>query len=354
MDDHETTSLTDNNYIVDNKIKKNKLLPPPQGKIYFGAFPDFGGYENNVSSQKIVSFEAISGKKMAWAYFSQNWFDGITYPKLEVHVIQESGSVPFVRLMPRTNSIQGYAEEYFTLQNIIDGKFDKELRQWARDAKQDNIPMLAEFAPEMNGNWFQWSGIFHGGAKTDGYGDVSYPDGPERYRDAYRHIIDIFREENVHHITWFFHADHGTYPNEAWNKPKKYYPGDDYIDWIGFTIYGAQQVTWAWEGYAFSTQLEMHYSDIAEISDTKPIALLEFGVTDNHPDGNKSKWLDDAYRTILDNPYMKISAISPWHENWKNEDGTFSKIRVDSSLEAKETFRKWIANERFTSTLRFK
>ena len=337
----------------ESAAKSIKLLPPPEGKIYFGAFPDFGGSEHDVSVQRVKNFEAIAGKKIAWAYFSQNWFNGITYPKAHVHAIDESGSVPFVRLMPRTDEIQGRAEPKFSMQHIINGQFDAELKQWAQDAKKDNIPMLVDFAVEMNGNWFQWSGIFTGGAKTDGYGDTNYPGGPERFRDAYRHIIDIFRAEGVKHITWFFHADHGTYPNERWNKAKNYYPGDDYIDWIGFSMYGAQEVTEEWEGLEFSTQLEAHYADIKAISNTKPIALLEFGVTDNHPDGNKSAWLEDAFKTIVDNPYLKFSAINPWHENWENEDGTFTKIRLDSSDEVKATFRQWISNEKFISKLRF-
>jgi len=333
--------------------KSIKLLPPSGNKIYFGAFPDFGGSEHDVSIQRVKDFEAIVGKKIAWAYFSQNWFNGIAYPKEHIHAIDKSGSIPFVRLMPRTDEIQGRPEKNFSLQHIIDGKFDTELKKWAQDAKKDNIPLLVDFAVEMNGNWFQWSGIFNGGGMTNQYGDMSYPDGPERFRDAYRHIIDIFRAEGVKHITWFFHADHGTYPNESWNKAKNYYPGDDYIDWIGFSMYGAQEITEEWNGLEFSTQLEAHYADIKAISSTKPIALLEFGVTDDHPDGNKSAWLNDAFKTILYNPYIKFSAISPWHENWENEDGTFTRIRLDSSDEVKATFRKWVSDERFISELKF-
>ena len=28
-------------------------------------------------------------------------------------------------------------------------------------------------------------------------------------------------------------------PNIEWNEPKYYYPADDYIDWIGISIFGA-------------------------------------------------------------------------------------------------------------------
>ncbi len=327
-----------------------KLLPPTYDKIYFGAFPDFGGSEDQVTSQKIIDFETIFDKKIVWACFSQNWFNGIKYPKEHIHAINDTQTIPYVRLMPRSNETQEIAETYFSLQKIIDGAFDKELIQWAQDAKEDNIPLLVDFAVEANGNWFGYSGIFNGADTKEEYGDPSYPDGPERYRDAYRHIIDIFKKEEVNHITWFYHFNYTSFPNEEWNQPKYYYPGDHYIDWVGFSLYGAQTLDEEWEGLEFSVQLENYVDSYKEINSTRPIALLEFGVTDNHPDGNKSAWLKDAFQTILDNPYITFSAISPWHENWENEDGTMTTIRLDSSLEVQEVFKQIIQNERFISS----
>ncbi len=330
---------------------EKKLSPSLNDKIYFGAFPDFGGTEENITAQSIQEFESIAGKKILWACFSNNWWHGIHYPKTEIHTIADTGTIPYVRLMPRSDDLPGHPEPKYTLQKIINGVFDKELTQWAEDAKADGIPIIADFALEMNGDWFPWSGIFNGGATTDQYGDPAYPDGPERHRDAYRHIIKLFRSVGVTHITWMFHYNYTTLPYEAWNKPHYYYPGDDYIDWVGFSLYGAQTIDEPWKGLEFSTILKDYADDFAAIKTKNPIALLEFGVTDGHPDGNKSVWLNDAFETILDNPYITFQAINPWHEDWQNEDDTWSRIRLDSSPEAEATFRKWIHNERFISEI---
>ena len=332
-------------------LKKFKLAPPPKDKIYFGAYPDFGGSEDRVTAKRVKDFEALAQKKIIWAVFSDNWFKkgGISYPKDKIHTIYNSGALPYVRFMPRSNQEQFKAEKRFSLQNIIDGKFDKELHKWAKDAKADNIPLLADFAVEPNGNWFGWSGVFNGGGKTDGYGDPNYPDGPERYKDAYRHIIDIFRSQGVKNITWFFHYNYQSFPNKEWNKAKYYYPGDEYIDWVGFSLYGAQTIDEDWDDLIFSTQLQKYSNDLKAINTKRPIALLEFGVTDSHPDGDKSAWLKDAFKTILNNKYVKFSAISIWHENWENEDGTISSLRLDSSKEVKSTFQKLLKNSRFIS-----
>jgi len=333
--------------------KSTKLLAPLNDTIYFAAFPDFGGSEDHVSSQKVADFTNLIKKNIAWACFSDNWYNTISYPKENIHEIYKNGTTPYVRIMPRSDEIQGHPEETFSMQNIIDGQFDTALKAWARDAKEDNIPLLVDFAVEANGDWFPWSGVFNGASKTDGYGNPDYPDGPERYRDAYRHIIDLFKSEDVHHITWFFHYNYASFPNEEWNQPKYYYPGDNYIDWIGFSLYGSQTLDEEWEGLEFSTQLRDFYSSFQSLNTTKPIALLEFGVTDHHKDGNKSIWLTDAFATILNNPFVKFSAISPWHENWENEDETLSTIRVDSSVSTLNTFKTLIENERFISKATF-
>ena len=187
-----------------------KVGPPSKG-VYLSALTDFGGAEDEVTPQKIIDFEKLIGKKIVWAYFSNNWGSGIKFPESAVRAIHSVGVIPFIRMMPRTVYTDGVADPVYTLQGFIDGKFDSDLKKWAQDAKRVGIPMMVEFGTEVNGGWFPWSGLLNGGAKTNGYGDPNFPDGPERFRDAYRHIIDLFRKEGVRNITWCFHV----YPPQA-------------------------------------------------------------------------------------------------------------------------------------------
>jgi hypothetical protein len=328
-----------------------KLLPPAGSSIYYGAFPDFGGPEDIVSIQRIEEYTGITKQKIAWAYFSNNWIDGIVYPASDIDAIRAAGTVPFVRIMPRSFIEQYQEEPIYSMQNIIDGKFDVQLRLWAQQAKMDPRPLLVDFAVEPNGDWFSWSGIFNGAGKLDGYGDASYYDGPERYRDAYRHIIDLFKEEDVTNITWFFHADIYSNPEVEWNKAKYYYPGDDYIDWVGVSLYGPQNTgEMYWD--TFSEILKERASTIREISSTKPLALLEFGVTDDHSMGDKAQWIEDAFESILDGKYLQFDAVSYWHESWE-DDPYQANIRVDSSEESLEMFQDVVKNPQLQTTLLF-
>jgi beta-mannanase len=337
-----------------NKIK---LLPPKNGEIYFSAFPDFGGSEDFVTKEKVEDFEELAEKDITWAMFSQNWYRGITFPREHVNEIRKAGAVPLVRIMARSNEDRygengTFSEENFSLQKIIDGDFDEALKKYAREVKNDGKPILFDFNVEANGDWFLWSGKHNGAGKTNAYGNKKYPDGPERWRDAYRHIIDIFRSEGVNNATWFFHVDINSVPDEWWNKPRYYYPGDDYIDWIGISAYGPQNDGEEyWE--LFSDMLEEKYKDILAVSSKKPFALMEFGVTDGSDYGDKSEWLEDVFETVLNKKYIPFSAISYWHEDWEEEDGSEAHIRIDSSRKALRTFQRLLNNRKFISTARF-
>ena len=331
--------------------KQLKLMPPEKG-IYLSAFPNFGGSEDKVSAEKISDFCELSGRKITWAYFSNNWNNGIKFPEKCINIIHLSGFTPYVRLMPRTNFEEGKKDSTYSMQKIIDGKFDSDLIRWAKKDKQLKYPIIVEFAPEPNGNWFPWSGVFNGGEKTTGYGDPILPDGPERYRDAYRHIIDIFKSEGVKNITWMFHIDAHSMPSEKWNSMKAYYPGDNYIDWIGVSAYGALQPGDDW--ISFKDVMDKAYPELSNISKSKPLAVLEFGIIkDSKNKLRKARWITQAFNIIKTGRYPRIKAISYWDEKWQNEDETYSDLRINSSVEALNAYRKGVNSPIFVTKPHF-
>ena len=326
-----------------------KLQPPSKG-VYHSAFPDFGGSEDNVTSERISNFGKLANKSIVWAAFSDNWGESnITFPKAAVETIHNQGAVPYLRKMPRSSlhEIDDSNPVYkpdpkYSLQKIIDGDFDTQLREYAREVKQTNIPIMIDFACEMNGNWFYWSGICSGGKTKDKYGDPALADGPEKYRDAYRHIINIFKEEGANNVTWVFHVDAYSDPAESWNNYSAYYPGDDYIDWIGVSAYGSTSAGEVDEN--FTEIMDDVYPQLESISKTKPLAVLEFGVNEGK---DKPQWIKEALESIKNGKYSRIKAVSYWHENWDEGDGTVSKLRIDSSKESLETYRHEISDPFF-------
>ncbi len=387
-------------FVLLNPANAIKLAPPKEGQIYFGVFPGFVDEDQVVAAEsggqsKIKHLDSIAAKPAMWSYFSNNWISDIAYPKANIQAIIDKGKIPFVRLMPmgipkdgvdrygicrgkiKWDSFQLAKQSYinncqnldlkslyttnsveYSLSNIAHSKvIEAQLRAWADKAKahyqQTKTPLLIDFAVEMNGWWFPW-----GGAHQK----------PADYKAAYQRIIQIFREQGVKHVTWFFHADISEIPyaDEKGNSPFKsvvfnpalYYPGDDYIDWLGFSLYGQNDKTSGasqWKSFSkiaqspslFSKGLSQ-FEHLASIS-KKPIALLEFAVTDGHmadKGTKKAHWLADAFnsiKTLKDaSGKPRIKAISYWNESWENAEMT-----IDSSPVAQQQFRLLIADPTF-------
>lgn len=263
--------------ITDAEFVDGKLQPSDNG-VYHAAKPSFGGTEDQVTAQAISDFESLVGKNIAWAYFSHNWFNGLEFPTTNVNIIHDAGKVPFIRLMPRSDFRNDSVDPNFSMQQILDGEYDDELKAWAEAAAALDYPILAEFGTEVNGKWFPWNGTYNGADTTDGYGDDTVADGPERFRDVYRHIIQICRDNGADNITWFYHVNaYGDPFDAAWNQYDAYYPGDDYIDWLGVSVYGPQEKDW--EYLDFTQIMDDAYPWLTDLAD-KPIAILEIGVTE--------------------------------------------------------------------------
>lgn len=324
--------------------KEVKLLPPDEG-IYHTAFSTIYSSSNNVAANEVPYFENLTGKKVVWLNFQSDWFDGIKFPVESVKNIWNNGAIPSIRMLPW--STYDKFDKTYSLQKIVEGKFDKELRTWAKELKKTDIPVLIGFAGEPNGDWFPWSGIQNGGGNKTGYGDIDLADGPELYRDAYRYIIDLFKDEGALKVTWIFHVNSVGAPDEEWNDIKNYYPGDSYIDWIGISAYGAQR--WGESYQRFVDIMQPGYDELLKLSGNKPIAILEFGVADYLPNVNKALWIQSALYTVQQPEFSRIKAIGWWHSTWINHDGTMSAIQVDSSPDALRFYKEAIIQPVFKS-----
>ncbi len=331
-------------------LAKQVILLPIPGHFYLGAFANFGSTEDNINQDDIVTYQNLTGKKMAWAYFSNNWFTGISFPRNEVEILSKLDIVPYIRLMPRENFSPDPNQHQYTLERIAVGNYDQEIRQWAIEAKATNVPLIMEFGTEVNGNWFHWNGQWNGGGVTDGYGDPQIADGPEKFIDAYRRIINIFREVEVENITWVYHVNSSSYPDHPWNDLMAYYPGDEYINWIGVSVYGAQSKQYKW--LSFTQVFDPAYATITAESE-KPILIAEFGVHEKENSNLKAQWLTEAFDALLSNRYPEVYGVSYWHSRWIDENQVEHNINLDSSPAALSAYQAGIAHPAFVSEAKF-
>src|SRR2546421_8997005 len=181
-----------------------EVLVPDHG-AYTGAFMDFGDEEDDVTLEMIEDFESMVGKHQAIIASSSYWGEQ-SFPTRNLNVIWRHGAIPLVFWSPWDRPYtQNRGPDKFGLNAIVAGKWDAYIDKWGDSAREFGKPMIVAFGVEMNGDWFPWSGWYYGGEEW--VGDT--PDvweGPERFKKAYRYVVDRVRARDAANVKWMFHA----------------------------------------------------------------------------------------------------------------------------------------------------
>ena len=96
---------------------------------------------------------------------------------------------------------------------------DAFLRSYAQSVKAFGKPVIISFGHEMNGTWYPW-----GSTNTR----------PAVFVQAWRHIVDVFRQTGADNVTWLW-----TINAVASYEPPiaDYWPGANYVTWVAFDAY---------------------------------------------------------------------------------------------------------------------
>ncbi|MBM7614477.1 stalk domain-containing protein [Alkaliphilus hydrothermalis] len=179
----------------DTSIKLAKY--EPQTGAYIGAFVE---YEEAVGHRNVKKFNELTGKQHA-VYYTYHAYDK-PFPHNWARNVKESGAAVHLAL----ETIQGL--------DIV--KDDETLRSFAKLAKEAEVPIFLRFNSEMNGDWVPWHG------------------NPKKYIEKFRLVSKVMKEDAPNVVmVWA--------PNSVPEKNiLEYYPGDDYVDWVGVNLYSVK------------------------------------------------------------------------------------------------------------------
>ena len=317
----------------------------PEHGAYTGAFMDFGDEEDDVSLETIEDFEQLVGKHQAVIASSSYWGEQ-TFPTANLNVIWRHGSLPLVFWSPWDKPYeQNRGPDRFSLFDIISGKWDAYIDKWGDAARAFGHPMIVAFGVEMNGDWFPWSGIYYGG--DEWVEERKNWAGPENFKAAYRYVVDRVRARGASNIKWMFHANNYSYPLDTWNFAPAYYPGPDYVDWLGLSVYGQQFKDEP--NPDIRSLVDWPYQEMCGLDPRKPIMIAEWATgefphsVDEHGGTRKDEWIKQALE-LFRTRYPRVKAAVYWHERWQNPDQSYSNLRVNSSVESLQAYREGIAN----------
>lgn len=313
----------------------------PDNGAYTGAYVDFGEGEDDVTYDAIADFERLTGKHLALVAFGNFWGEQ-AFPDKTMKIVSGYGAIPLIFWSPWDKP---YAEnqgpDRFNLPDILAGKWDVYIDQWADAARSYGKPILVSWGLEMNGTWFPWSGSFYDGGRVTGEKDGRplYA-GPELVKQAYRYVVDRVRARQAKNILWGFHVNHHSVPQTSWNRIAQYYPGPDYVDWLAVSVYGKMVRAEGW--ISFSTVMDASYRDLCELDPHKPIIVAEWGVGE-FPSRSKGEFVAKAF-SDMQTRYPRVRGAVFWHERWENKDGSYSNLRVNSSPGSLDAYRQGVAS----------
>ncbi|WP_420035127.1 glycoside hydrolase family 26 protein [Streptomyces sp. cg28] len=271
------------------------LLKP--AKKYFGAAVD--GAPS--SMRPVEAYTRLTGKRPNLVEYYAAWGDG--FDAAGVRRAWDGGALTLMSWEPFDIS----------LADIAAGKGDRYLTSYAAAVKKLNLPVVIDFADEMNGPWEKW-GTRH----------VT----PRQYVAAWRHIHDTFDEAGASNVIWAWS------PNVVDPMPdvrlKPYYPGDRYVDWVGLVGYFSGPRATSFDAVFGRTLKEVRAFT------GKPVLLLE---TAADPGQRRSADVRHLFAGVEGDDDI-VGFV--WFNFKKRADW-----RLEATPAALEQFRKLAADDRF-------
>ena len=273
---------------------------------------------NALEARNNINFDIIS------IYMAWNEENAVDFPDQLLNRIEVKNAVPMITWEPWSSDFKiadennDLRENRRVLKYIHEGLFDDYITKFADKLAEYNKPVFLRFAHEFNNPGYPWS--------ADG-GNT-----PEDFKAAWRHIHAILKDRGANEVML------------VWNpwKPRgmeQYYPGDQYVDWVGLTMLNYQELNQNGEELAFE-ELYLPFRNKLHWFTRKPVMLAEFGSL--NLDGKQNAWLNDAMTSISD-IFNEIGAVVLFNSaydnnipanNWYNKpylDWTTDSLSIISS-----------------------
>lgn len=159
------------------------------------------------------------------------------------------------------------------LKDIADGKYDKQLIKFLKDAENDGRYFQIRTLHEFNGNWYPWCIYKEGNTLSE-------------FHKAWQHVTDIIHDSNANVE---IQLNYNQISASEYYSFKDMYPGHDNVDKIVITTYnraGTDNEHKEWK--TFYDNFKEPYAEITSFT-SKPIGIAEISSTTYG--GSKPIWI---------------------------------------------------------------
>ncbi|HEU5104583.1 MAG TPA: glycosyl hydrolase [Solirubrobacterales bacterium] len=297
------------NVALERSAPKGEKRAGERRSILWGALVDaqLTGHQAPWDMGGPRKLEAMVGKRMSLLHFmapfshcSSSGCGYYPFPDEEMETIRSHGAIPFFSWS--SQSIPSTEEQPdYQLADVISGRYDGFIRDWATDARRWGRPFFLRFNWEMNGDWFPWAEDANGNR-------------PGEFVRAWRHVHDIFSDAGATNPIWVW------CPNvdfeDKFRSLRSLYPGDDYVEWTCLDGYNSGTNPAKDDRWRSFDQLYRHSYDeiVNEIAPSKPMVLGE--IASSEQGGSKAQWIAEMLRD-LPVEYPKVRGLV-WFDKFEN------------------------------------
>jgi hypothetical protein len=240
------------------------------------------------------------------------------FPEGTLNAVRDSGAVPCLTWEPMY--YENGHERMVPYKNIIEGRYDSYILEFARRARLWEKPFMVRFAHEMNLDRYHW------GTDKPSYG----PGGPDIYKRMFRHVVGLFRKAGAKNVLWVFCPNAESVPNVShdatatWNRVANYYPGDEYVDILGMDGYNwgtsrtEEKHGWKSRWQSFEEIFRSIYRELQTLAPHKPVIVFETASVSQG--GDRLKWIRDALTTaekwkLMGVVWFQVNKDDDWRIN---------------------------------------
>ncbi len=301
----------------------------PPRPLYWGAIigKQLTGEAPPWDMNALFKFEAMAGKGASLLGFSSPFADCSAkpcsyfyFPTAAMEAIRANGTIPVLtwasQSVPTPANLR---EPRFQLSDVIRGRFDKYIRDFATQAREWGHPFFLRFDQEMNGFWFPWNEGVNGNK-------------PGQFVKAWRHVHRIFASVGATNATWVW------CPNVDFTRKltplRGLYPGGRYVNWTcldGFN-WGKTPNSGGW--MSFERVFHSTYRRVLRIAPHKPVLIGE--TASEERGGSKAGWIRNTLKTIPKR-FPRIRGLI-----WFEENDRGMRWPIESSADSTTSFAESI------------
>jgi len=302
--------------VVGGGVASNTSIAPANGTL-LGVNPQKGRTGNRYDST--LAFERQIGRDVAIVHryheFSAGLTSGFYWDRKHI----EDGRTLMLSWRATDNAgIKKGKPDPYRARKIVAGQFDRQIDAMATAVRDLKAPVMLRFNWEMDQD----------------RGDPQYIGTPSEFISAWRYIHRKFKQRGATNVEWVWAPRARSFAKDV---GQKYYPGGDFVDWIGGSAVPINSYTDPRTIFGAWNQWSLNVG--------KP-QMLWVGLRENPNDGQWKAGFINELRSLISGSWVGVKSLVYYNAN----SPLGNDYSIDTSSRSLQAYRNLACNSHFTKS----